>query len=133
MALAWAEVVSSFFLVIIELLPKTPPPQIGLPEIQLGILPGFGGTQRMPRVLGLQSALDIILAGKAVNAKKALKIGLVDKMVHPNLLDDQAIKWAKEIIAGGGKKRREKFQPQGAMNKILESALGRGIVFKKSP
>ncbi|KYG64067.1 fatty oxidation complex subunit alpha [Bdellovibrio bacteriovorus] len=106
--------------------------KIGLPEIQLGILPGFGGTQRMPRVIGLQAALDIILAGKSVNAKKALKIGLVDKMVHPNLLMDQATKWAKEIIAKGGQKRRKQFQPQGVMNKVLESALGRGIVFKKA-
>lgn len=106
--------------------------KIGLPEIQLGILPGFGGTQRMPRVIGLQAALDIILAGKAVNPKKALKIGLVDKMVHPNLLEEQALKWAKEIIASGGKKRRKKFEPKGAMNKVLEGALGRGIVFKKA-
>ncbi|KHD87914.1 MAG: fatty oxidation complex subunit alpha [Bdellovibrio sp. ArHS] len=106
--------------------------KIGLPEIQLGILPGFGGTQRMPRVMGLQAALDIILAGKSVNSKKALKSGLVDKVVHPNLLDEQAIKWAKEIIAGGAKKRRKKFQPQGAVNKVLEGALGRGIVFKKA-
>lgn len=105
--------------------------KIGLPEIQLGILPGFGGTQRMPRIIGLQAALDIILAGKAVNAKKALKIGLVDKMVHPNLLQDQSVKWAKELIAGGGKKRRKKFKPQGAVNKILEG-VGRGIVFKKA-
>ncbi|MBV2168777.1 MAG: enoyl-CoA hydratase/isomerase family protein, partial [Bdellovibrio sp.] len=106
--------------------------KIGLPEIQLGILPGFGGTQRMPRAIGLQAALDIILAGKSVNAKKALKMGLVDKMVHPNLLEEQAMKWAKEIIASGAKKRRKKFQPQGAVNKFLESALGRGIVFKKA-
>lgn len=106
--------------------------KIGLPEIQLGILPGFGGTQRMPRVIGLQAALDIILAGKSVNSKKALKIGLVDKVVHPNLLDEHAMKWAKEVIAGGGKKRRKKFMPQGGMNKVLESALGRGIVFKKA-
>ncbi len=106
--------------------------KIGLPEIQLGILPGFGGTQRMPRAIGLQAALDVILAGKSVNAKKALKMGLVDKMVHPNLLEEQAMKWAKEIIASGAKKRRKKFQPQGAVNKFLESALGRGIVFKKA-
>ncbi|HEX7673848.1 MAG TPA: 3-hydroxyacyl-CoA dehydrogenase NAD-binding domain-containing protein [Bdellovibrio sp.] len=105
--------------------------KIGLPEIQLGILPGFGGTQRMPRIIGLQAALDIILAGKAVNAKKALKIGLVDKVVHPNLLDDQAMKWAKEVIAAGGKKRRKKFQPKGAVNVILEG-IAKGIVFKKA-
>lgn len=106
--------------------------KIGLPEIQLGILPGFGGTQRMPRIIGLQAALDIILAGKSVNAKKALKMGLVDKMVHPNLLEDQAMKWAKEVIASGGQKRRKKFVPKGAVNKVLEGALGRGIVFKKA-
>ncbi|XGC82359.1 3-hydroxyacyl-CoA dehydrogenase NAD-binding domain-containing protein [Bdellovibrio bacteriovorus] len=106
--------------------------KIGLPEIQLGILPGFGGTQRGPRVMGLQAALDIILAGKSVNAKKALKIGLVDKVVHQNLLQEQAIKWANEIIASGARKRRKKFKPQGLVNGILEGPLGRGIVFKKA-
>lgn len=106
--------------------------KIGLPEIQLGILPGFGGTQRMPRVMGLQAALDIILAGKSVNAKKALKSGLVDKVVHPNILDEQAMKWAKEVIAAGGKKRRKKYEAKGALNKFLEGPLGRGIVFKKA-
>lgn len=105
--------------------------KIGLPEIQLGILPGFGGTQRMPRVIGLQAALDIILAGKAVNAKKALKIGLVDKMVHPNLLQAQAMKWAQEIIAAGSKKRRKKFEPRGLMNKILEG-IGSSVVFNQA-
>ncbi|MFM6926810.1 MAG: 3-hydroxyacyl-CoA dehydrogenase NAD-binding domain-containing protein, partial [Bdellovibrio sp.] len=105
--------------------------KIGLPEIQLGILPGFGGTQRMPRIIGLQAALDIILAGKAVNSKKALKSGLVDKVVHPNMLDDQAMKWAKEIIAGGGKKRPKKFEAKGFMDKVLEG-FGKGIVFKKA-
>jgi 3-hydroxyacyl-CoA dehydrogenase/enoyl-CoA hydratase/3-hydroxybutyryl-CoA epimerase len=106
--------------------------KIGLPEIQLGILPGFGGCIRLPRVIGLQAALDIILAGKAVNAKKALKAGLVDKMVHPSMLDAQTMKWAREIVADGSKKRRKKFHAHGAVNVILESALGRGIVFKKA-
>lgn len=105
--------------------------KIGLPEIQLGILPGFGGTQRMPRIIGLQAALDIILAGKAVNAKKALKIGLVDKMVHPNLLEEQALKWAQELINSGGKKRRKTFEAKGLVNKVLEG-VGRSIVFKKA-
>ena len=106
--------------------------KIGLPEIQLGILPGFGGTQRMPRMIGLQASLDIILAGKSVNAKKALKMGLVDKMVHPQILDEQALKWAKEIIGAGAKKRQKKFVAKGAINKFLEGPLGRGIVFKKA-
>lgn len=58
--------------------PKT---QIGLPETQLGIIPGWGGTQRLPRLIGLRAALDIICAGKSVSADKARRIGLVDAAV----------------------------------------------------
>lgn len=105
--------------------------RIGLPETQLGILPGFGGTQRLPRVVGLQASLDIILAGKAVNAQKAKKIGLVDRVVHRNLLLAQATQYAQEIIASGAKKRRKKFAPKGAMATLLEGPL-KGVVFKKA-
>ncbi|MGZ3804871.1 MAG: 3-hydroxyacyl-CoA dehydrogenase NAD-binding domain-containing protein [Pseudobdellovibrionaceae bacterium] len=106
--------------------------KIGLPEIQLGILPGFGGCVRMPKLLGLQASLDIILAGKAVNAKKASKIGLVDRVVHPAILQEEATKWAQEIIQKGKGKALKKYQPKGFMNKALESFLGRGVVFKKA-
>ena len=109
-----------------------PSTKIGLPETMLGILPGFGGCVRMPRVIGLQAALDIILAGKAVNSKKALKIGLVDQVVHPNLLADFAIKRANEIVSSGAKKRRKKFKPKGFMNVLLESFLGRWLVFSQA-
>ncbi len=105
--------------------------KIGLPETQLGIIPGFGGCVRMPRILGLANAFDIILAGKAVNSKKALKIGLVDKVVHANLLMDQAAKWAKELIAQGGKKRRKTYKPQGMVNVLLEG-VAKGVVYKKA-
>jgi 3-hydroxyacyl-CoA dehydrogenase/enoyl-CoA hydratase/3-hydroxybutyryl-CoA epimerase len=54
-----------------------------LPEVQLGLIPGMGGTQRLPRRIGLQAALDMILTGKTVRAKKALALGLVDDLVHP--------------------------------------------------
>ena len=56
-------------------------PQIGLPETQLGIIPGWGGTQRLPALIGLRSALEIIVPGKALDAARALKIGLVDAVV----------------------------------------------------
>ena len=55
--------------------------KIGLPEIKLGILPGFGGSQRLPRLIGLPAALDIILQGRVVSAEKAKKIGLADELV----------------------------------------------------
>src|SRR3954467_1679305 len=54
---------------------------LALPEVQLGIIPGMGGTQRLPRLIGARNALDMILTGKNIRAKKALQMGLVDEMV----------------------------------------------------
>lgn len=105
--------------------------RIGLPETQLGILPGFGGCIRLPRVVGLQASLDVILAGKLLNAKKAQKIGLVDYVVHPNLLESFAQQQIEKIIADGGKKRRKYFQARGVVAKLLEGLLS-GVVFSKA-
>ncbi len=58
----------------------TPGTSIGLPELQLGILPGFGGTQRLPRLVGLQQAVTMILTSAPVKAEKAIKIGLIDEV-----------------------------------------------------
>lgn len=103
--------------------------KIGLPEVNLGIIPGFGGCVRLPRVIGLQASLDIILAGKAVNAKKALKSGLVDRVVHPSILRSEALKWARQIVADGGKKRPKRFQPKGMMPSLLEGPM-KAMVYK---
>jgi 3-hydroxyacyl-CoA dehydrogenase / enoyl-CoA hydratase / 3-hydroxybutyryl-CoA epimerase len=65
--------------------PKT---MLGLPEVNLGIIPGFGGTQRLPKLVGLQESLKIILSGKPVDYKKAFKIGLVDKITREEFLDN---------------------------------------------
>lgn len=104
--------------------------RIGLPEVKLGIIPGFGGCVRLPRVVGLQASLDIILAGKAVNAKKAQKIGLVDKVVHEAILEEQAIKMAIDAIQKG--KRKKKFKPQKLQDKFLESFVGQKVVFDQA-
>lgn len=107
--------------------------KIGLPEIKLGVIPGFGGTQRLPRLVGLQGALDIILAGKTVPAKKALKLGLVDAMVPEEILEEQAVKMAQEVISGKKTtKRKPKFKPKGFVNSVLESSLGSGVVFSQA-
>lgn len=108
-----------------------PSTKIGLPETQLGILPGFGGCVRLPRTVGLQAALDVILAGKLLSSKKALKIGLVDFVVHPNLLEGFAATQIQKIISGGAQKRRKKFQARGAINKLLEGPLKR-VVYAKA-
>lgn len=72
--------------------------KLGLPEVQLGLIPGLGGTQRLPRLIGVPDALDMILTGKQVPAKKAKKLGLVDELCHPLVLEEaakKAIGWGK--------------------------------------
>lgn len=108
-----------------------PSTRIGLPETQLGILPGFGGCIRLPRLVGLQASLDVILAGKLLNTKKALKIGLVDYVVHPNLLESFAKKQVQEILSKGAHKRVKKFRAKGLVNKVIEGPL-KSIVFSKA-
>ena len=62
--------------------------QVGLPEVKLGILPGAGGTQRLPRVAGPVAALDLITSGRFVRSKEALALGIVDKLVEAQTLDE---------------------------------------------
>ncbi len=107
--------------------PKT---VLALPEVQLGLIPGAGGTQRLPRTVGLQAALDMILTGKNVRAKKALQIGLVDELVHPNLLREIAIQRARELGAGTLRQHEKKH---GARALVLEdNPIGRAVVFRQA-
>jgi 3-hydroxyacyl-CoA dehydrogenase/enoyl-CoA hydratase/3-hydroxybutyryl-CoA epimerase len=77
--------------------PKT---TLGLPEVQLGLLPGAGGTQRLPALIGAQAALDLILTGKNVKPSKAKKLGLVDEVVPVPLLRGLAVRRARELSEG---------------------------------
>ncbi len=75
---------------------------LGLPEVQLGLLPGSGGTQRLPRLVGVSTALDMILTGKQLRARQALKAGLVDDVVPQTILLEAAVELAKkERLAQG--------------------------------
>lgn len=106
--------------------------KIGLPEVKLGIFPGFGGSIRLPRVIGLAGSLDIILAGKAVDGRKAEKLGLVDACVPAEQLEARAMAWAREKIASGAKKRQKRYSARGAAAKFMESFVGRKVVFFKA-
>ena len=77
-----------------------PRTQIGLPEIQLGILPAAGGCQRLPRLIGARAALDMILAGKSERAAKAFRLGIVDELVPPAILQDVALAAARRLVQG---------------------------------
>ena len=80
----------------------TPSTRMGLPEVKLGLLPGGGGTQRMPRIVGAEAALDLLLTGRQVPAKEALAIGLVDRIASgEDRLRADAVAFARELIASG--------------------------------
>jgi 3-hydroxyacyl-CoA dehydrogenase/enoyl-CoA hydratase/3-hydroxybutyryl-CoA epimerase len=107
-----------------------PATRIGLPETKLGIIPGFGGCVRLPRVIGLQAALGIILEGKAVDAKKAQKLGLVDEVLDPQDLESQALRFAEKIVKDG--KRRKRYKPRSFVEGLLERWPGRAVVFSQA-
>jgi 3-hydroxyacyl-CoA dehydrogenase/enoyl-CoA hydratase/3-hydroxybutyryl-CoA epimerase len=110
----------------------TPKTVLALPEVQLGLIPGAGGTQRLPRRVGLQAALDMILTGKNVRAKKALQIGLVDELVHPSILRTIAIQRAKEIASGVVARERD-LRKHGAKELLLDdNPIGRAVVFRQA-
>mmetsp|Transcript_450 Transcript_450/g.262 ORF Transcript_450/g.262 Transcript_450/m.262 type:complete len:264 (+) Transcript_450:104-895(+) len=73
----------------------------GLPEITLGLIPGFGGTQRLPRQIGKNMAKEMIFTGKMISADKAKEIGLVNKIVSPDTLMEEVLKTAKSISSKG--------------------------------
>ena len=103
-----------------------PETRIGLPEIRLGILPGFGGTTRLPRLIGLSQALPMILTGQAVNASKARRIGLVDESVHPSILLSRARAVA---LAGSRPARRRRSL---AIRLIDETYPGRKLALLRA-
>ena len=104
--------------------------KLGLPETRLGILPGFGGTTRLPRLIGLIAASDIILAGRAVDARKAQKIGLIHERMHPNVLYDRASQIALEMADGGSAPSRAR---PGLMQRAAEAMpLGRRVILKQA-
>jgi enoyl-CoA hydratase len=73
--------------------------RLGQPEVKLGLIPGYGGTQRLPRLVGTASALKLILTGEVIGATEALRIGLVDEVVPPAELLSRGHALAKAIVA----------------------------------
>jgi len=78
-----------------------PSAKVGLPEVQLGLLPGAGGTQRLPRIVGAAAALDIIVGGAPIPARKALELGMIDCLADEGKLREDAVAFARRILAEG--------------------------------
>jgi 3-hydroxyacyl-CoA dehydrogenase/enoyl-CoA hydratase/3-hydroxybutyryl-CoA epimerase len=111
----------------------SPRTKLGLPECQLGLLPGAAGTQRLTRLVDIQTALDLLLTGKQVDARKAKKIGLVDEVVPEPILVDVAAERALALAAKGGKKKKKLLDSDELKEWALtENPLGRKVVFDQA-
>ncbi|KAL3942979.1 MAG: hypothetical protein SGBAC_002930 [Bacillariaceae sp.] len=106
--------------------PKT---KLGLPEVKLGLLPGFGGTQHLHELVGLQNAMDMMLTGKDVRPDKAKKMGLVDLVVAPQSVEKVAIQSAIDLANGTLKPKRKK---KSLMNRLLEdNSIGQRLIWNQ--
>jgi len=105
--------------------PKT---QLGLPEVQLGLIPGAGGCQRLPRLIGARAALDMILTGRSERGAKALRLGLVDELVPPSILRAVAVATADRLAREGVPRRK----PTGGFPGLAldRTAAGRRLVYR---
>ena len=114
-----------------RLMSDSPWARIGLPEVRLGIFPAWGGCVRLPRLVGLSAALDLILTGREIDARRAKRIGLVDESVPAAIFDDHVRRFARSKV--GGPKRVPRPDRQSAAERVLEATpLGRRIIFKKA-
>lgn len=113
--------------------PKT---QLGQPEVQLGLMPAGGGTQRLPELIGIAPALDIILTGRPVRPAKAKKLGLVDAVVPPAKLAEIAHRQVLDAIGSSGSDSggvRSWLSSAGLQRLALETnPLGQGVLFKQA-
>jgi 3-hydroxyacyl-CoA dehydrogenase/enoyl-CoA hydratase/3-hydroxybutyryl-CoA epimerase len=103
--------------------------KLGLPEVQLGLIPGLGGTQRLPRLIGVPAALDLILTGKQLDARRARKVGRVDDTCHPADLARAAERWARS--------KPEKRKPTGGITRratdlIARTPVAERLIFEKA-
>ena len=101
-----------------------PTAQLGLPEVNLGIIPGLGGTQRLPRVVGPEIALDVITKGSPVAAPRAFELGMIDALASPDDLRGDAIAFARGIVAEGKPLRRVRDR-----HDMIEPARGNRDLF----
>ena len=113
--------------------PKT---KLGLPEVQLGVLPGLGGTQRLPRLVGIEHALELLLTGKQIDGQRALRMGLIDELVPSAILLDVAVRLAlaRALKPPARKSGLRRLFAGGELKEFVlaENPVGRKWLFEKA-
>src|SRR5271156_1525829 len=102
--------------------------RFGLPEVLLGVIPGGGGTQRLPRLVGSSRAKELIFTGRQVRAEEALSIGLVNRAVAPDDVLQAALTWAAELAAGAVVAHS---LAKSAIDEGLETTLAKGLALEQ--
>jgi enoyl-CoA hydratase len=103
--------------------------KFGQPEVRLGVMPGYGGTQRMPRLIGRGRALKLILSGEVIDASEAYRIGLVDELEPDTHVIERAETVLKKIMANAPLSVRYALE---AVNKGLETSVAEGLLLEAS-
>jgi 3-hydroxyacyl-CoA dehydrogenase/enoyl-CoA hydratase/3-hydroxybutyryl-CoA epimerase len=112
---------------------EEPRTQIGLPEVLLGIFPAWGGTTRLPRLVGLAAALDLILTGRALDARRAEKAGLIARAVPAAWLEDSAERHLAHVARRPARQRRDRYRPRSLGEWFLDATTpGRALVFSQA-
>lgn len=108
----------------------SPHVQLGLPEIQLGLIPGFGGCLRLPQLIGLKKSLKMILTGKSLTAQQAQKIGLVDEVVPFLLLEKRALDLARKVVTEDQQAQpRKNYKDLKPYSFLIEKTLKPALCF----
>ncbi len=102
--------------------------KFGMPEITLGVMPGIGGTQRLPRLIGKSKAMDMQLTGRFMDAEEAERSGLVSRVVPAKKLKDEALATAHKIVE---KSLLATMAVKEAVNRSYETGLSDGVLFEK--
>jgi len=110
---------------------EEPHTQIGLPEVMLGIFPAFGGVTRLPRLVGVSAALDLVLTGRSLDARRAERIGLIARAVPAAWLIEAAHRRLTELGRLPAGRRRDAYRPNGAVPWLVDAtAPGRALAFR---
>ncbi len=112
-----------------------PSTSLGVPEVNLGILPGWGGTLRLPRLIGLPQALTMILGGRPVDGRRAMKLGLADAIAAEPFVEDEARRFIENVLTKQGQREvvRRRRRCVGRMARLLSAMpIGRALVLRQA-